>query len=498
MFFLTVGTFFKFDSNEIQASPEKIMEASVKNSDKALQINWKILNENITVDNIEILIKSKSVNHKKKFSADETKYSFVEGKHGNGYDISVIAKNGEKIVEKYDTRAVFLDYDKLPDLPIISINTRNGKYPTFRMANKPHGVLGATSTDNQYLECEMVMFHKEKKIANSSGRFRVRGNTSVKYFNKPYRLELDSASDLLERGNAYADRDWVLLNQGHSLNTYFVTELANLFNVEWQPRIRYVNLIVNGKWDGCYLLSESVKRSRHRLNITRSGYIFEYDPYFWKPNVTYFRTSHTPKHIGFTFKYPKDKNISTNEINNLKQYLQEFEDFLENKDERYLDYIDMDSFSTWIVVHDIIGTLDGAGSNMYFYKYDFDLENPTSTKIKRGPLWDFDSSFRVSDDWSEIHRHAAYLKQLFQIQSFRQAYKDKFNSVKKTIVPELKAKSDEFKKTQASALQESWALHAALWDQSTPNVEKDIRKDLKFLKNKIKWINNRLKTDNWE
>lgn len=488
------------NSNETQETTEgkEIIEASVKNFDKEIQINWELLTNDKKIDSIEIFIKGKGVNHKKKFSVNEKKYSFVKGKHGNGYAITILAKNGKKTVGKYNTRAVFLDYDKLPDLPIISINTRNGKSPTFKPAEKPRGVVGATITDNEYLECEMVMTINGVKIADSRAKFRVRGNTSAKLPNKPYKLELKNAADLLELGNAYADKEWVLLNVLNNFKTYFATELANLFGVEWQPRIRFVNLMVNGKWEGCYILSESVKRSPKRVNISHSGYIFEHDPYFWKPNTTYFKTTHTRKAYGYTFKYPKKKNLSQYDIGRLKQHLQEFEDLLENKDERYTEYIDMDSFTTWILFHDLTGNVDGAGSNMYFYKYDFDLENPNSTKIKRGPLWDFSGAFIVTDDWSKVHYHANFLKQLFQIPSFRQAYKDKFYTFKDKIVPALKSKSGKFRKNQGKAIQESWNLHATLWNLQPKKVGDDIKDKLNFLEHRIKWIDNKFKTDDWE
>ena len=366
------------------------------------------------------------------------------------------------------------------------------------MAEKPRGVVGATITDNEYLECEMMMTRNGVKIANSRAKFRVRGNTSAKLPNKPYKLELYSAADLLELGNAYADKEWVLLNTLNNFKTYFSTELANIFKVEWQPRIRFVNLMLNDEWQGCYILSESVKRSAKRINISHSGYIFEYDPYFWKPNTTYFKTTHTHKAYGYTFKYPKKSNLSQYDIGKLKQHLQEFEDLLENKDERYTEYIDMDSFTTWILFHDLIGSIDGAGSNMYFYKYDFDFENPKSSKIKRGPLWDFSGAFKVTDDWSKVHYHANFLKQLFQIPSFRKAYKDKFYSFKNKIVPKLKLESAKFRKNQGKAIQESWNLHAARWNIPTKKVGDDIKEKLDFLSNRIQWIDNKFKNDDWK
>ena len=497
--FLAFVAIFGFDSNETQALSEdkEIITASIKNSDKEIQISWKFLIDKENIDSVEINVKGNGVNHQKKFSANENKYSFVEGKHGVGYDINITAKKGKEIVGKNETRAVFLDYNKLPDLPVISIDTRNGKSPVYTRILAPKGAGGATITNNEYLECEMKMLSHGVKIADSRAKIRIRGNTSANWVNKPYKLELHSAADLLELGNEYADKEWVLLNQASSMNTFLAAKLANLFGVDWQPRNRFVNLVINGKWSGCCILSESVKRGAKRVNISHSGFIFEYDPYFWKPNTTYFRTVHTGRAYGYTFKFPKKKNLSKEDINHLKQYLEEFEELLYTKNERYTDYIDVDSFATWILIHDLIGTIDGAGSNKYFYKYSFDIDNPLSVKIKRGPLWDFDSAFRVNDKWSRPHYAANYQQQLFQMSSFRKAYRDKFTSFKNEIVPKLTAELSEFQKSQGKALQESWNLHTQLWNIPHRKVNVNTRQKLKFLQNKIKWIDAKLKNDDW-
>ena len=496
--FLAFAFILDSDKNEVQALPENFMQTSIKNLDREIQIHWNFLADNGGVDTVEISIKGEGVNRTEKISADIESYSFTDGEHGKSYEINISAKNGDDVIKNNNHRAVFLDFGKLPDLPIISIKTRNGKIPTFEMAKNPGDVLGQTSINNEILDCEIKMTRNGVKIANSRGKIRVRGNTSVEYVNKPYKLKLNSAADLLELGNAYADKEWALLNQGTSLNTYFVENIGNIFNVEWQPRIRYVNLMLNDEWQGCNILSESVKRSPARVNISSSGFLFEYDPYFWRPNTFFFHTEYAQKFYGYTFKYPNQKNLTKYEINKLRNYLMEFEEYLTAHDDHYMDYIDIDSFATWVIVHDIVGTLDSAGSNMYFYKYDFDLENPTSTKIKRGPLWDFDSAFQAPEDWSAIHHHAVYLNELFKMESFRNAYKDKFYKFKNTVMPTLKEKLGNLSEVQISTLQESWDLHSARWNQTGANVRDDINFRLKFLENKIDWIDKKLKADDWE
>ena len=74
------------------------------------------------------------------------------------------------------------------------------------------------------------------------------------------------------------------------------------------------------------------------------------------------------------------------------------------------EWIDIESYARWLLCHDILGTVDPAGSNLFMYKPTLDPANPQSTKMKMGPIWDFDACMAqqvVGDDWSWIHREYA-------------------------------------------------------------------------------------------
>ena len=495
--FLALAIIFEINSEKPQDLPEEIIKFSIKNFDGEIKIDWKVLIDKKKFDSVEVALNGEGVSETKNFSTEDGSYSFLGGKHGKGYDIMFTVKKGNEVLGRNFTRALFLEYNKLPDFPILLINTKNGQLPKYKIAQKEkEWFLGTTYTDAEVLDCEIIMLNHGKKIADSRGKIRVRGNTTITGIYKPYKLKLDNAADLLELGSEHAEKEWALLNIGDNINTYFVTELANLCNVEWQPQIRYVNLVINNDWIGCYILSETVKRGSNRVNISKSGYIFEMNPYFWRPGTKFFRTSNTDRHFGFTFKYPTGKALSNEKMNQLKIYLQKIENDLKSENVAYNDYLDAESFATWALVHDLSGNVDGAGSNVFFYKYDFNLENPNSSKIKMGPLWDFNNSFRVENNWSNSH-YAVYLDQLFKIESFQQIYKDKFYSVKDRIIPALTENFNKINKNHWKAFQESWDLHSERWRFPYKKLEDDIQFRLKFLENQINWLDKKLQANDW-
>lgn len=112
----------------------------------------------------------------------------------------------------------------------------------------------------------------------------MRGNTSAYYENPPYKVKLQAKSDLLQRGSSvFNNKHWALLNQltTRDFKSIIGPEVSRLCGLGWKPASRYVNLVLNGRYRGLYLLSETVKEGPSRCNISASGYIMECDPYWW-------------------------------------------------------------------------------------------------------------------------------------------------------------------------------------------------------------------------
>ena len=75
------------------------------------------------------------------------------------------------------------------------------------------------------------------------------------------------------------------------LNTLVGLKVNELIEMQWTPQYCFVNLMINGDYRGIYILTESVKRDIDcRLNVDKTGYIIEYDAYWWNEDV-YFESS---------------------------------------------------------------------------------------------------------------------------------------------------------------------------------------------------------------
>lgn len=478
------------------AAQTDISDIHVRTENGEILIQWTPP-VNASIDFVQVSISDgESVQEKQIY---DRSYAFRDGVHGTLYTVTLTAKYKDGTFgAPYQADALFLDDRLLPDLPLLTIDTIDGQDPTFAVAEKSPDievVPGTTIVDNEYVHGNLRITHSDQLNITTQVKIRVRGNTSaVATPKKPYRIVLSDAVDLLGRTPAKAGKEWILLNSGTNLNTYIGSYLATLCGEEWQPEMMFVNLMLNGDWKGCYYLIEPVSQETAGDYVSESGYIFEDDIYWWNEGGAYFRTDRQQyPFYAYTFKYPDVDNPRDIEIVRLQRYMQDFEDYLQAGDEHYLDYIDEASFAAWLLTRDIMGDGDPAGANMYFYKYDFDPRNPTSSKVKMGPLWDFDSAYITTDEWAYIRTiPQRHFIQLLDTDSFNQLYVKTWQDVSETLFDRISQHLTQLYEKQGAALDESRALDAARWRTVSPALSSDIEGALNWYKTRIDWINREL------
>ena len=331
-------------------------------------------------------------------------------------------------------------------LPVVKVMTDDGEMPTCEFVSAPEGCLGQSITNATKVGGRMTITQNGKMLFDSgeyeediSGiTIKIRGNSSAWKDKRAYKIKLQQAADLLERGDdeTYADKDWLLINdETRQLNTMVGLKVGELLGLPWTPRFRFVNLTLNGDPQGLYLLIESVKRKSSRINVSKTGYIVEFDPYWWNEDVWFETTMTATKDAKFTFKYPDSTNIQPERIDSIRNFIEAFDDGLLNRNQ-FSEYIDSTSFAAWMLSQDILGNFDAHGSNVFFTKYD----DTKDTKLKMACLWDFDAIMLTPDDWSNS-RHLPYFARLISNSTDRcvaNAYQKLWEDVKDTLFVVLK------------------------------------------------------------
>ncbi|MBQ8190627.1 MAG: CotH kinase family protein [Bacteroidaceae bacterium] len=392
-------------------------------------------------------------------------------------------------------------------LPLIEIWTSDGTDPTGSHVVAPENLWGVGLVDNEYVTGRMrvsmndsTLYDSGEYVQDVSGmRIRLRGNTSSYYWEKkPYKIKLSKKADLLFRDNTkYKDKDWVLLRVYNGFLTRFLTgnHLGKLIGLGWEPQWEYVNLVLNGDYKGDYILIESVEKERGRIDIEDTGYIIEDDAYWWNEDV-YFKGNMLAYQTGYTFKYPDTDDLNDSIIGNIKNYILDFEETLNNNGD-ISQYIDIPSFAAWLLAQDVLGQGDSGGTNRYLYKKDFDPSDPFRTALQMGVLWDFDATFKQIGIWSAIHGRAYsfYFNKLLSREDFYSCYLSLWKEKRNTLCDELIDYLYTINQNKGEAINKSRHLNKIRWDDDAIPLATEINDAVQFLKDQFAWIDSQLQSD---
>ena len=386
------------------------------------------------------------------------------------------------------------------DIPILYIDTVNSEEPTaeYVTAKDNGGNYGATLRNHTKPPARMrlvktdggqELYDSGEDVKGESGlTIKLRGNTSAWGKKKPYKIKLQKKADLLasllERDNKdFKSKDWILLTEKPKHAVGFA--VADIAGVPWTPKYAYVNLVMNGEFRGLYMLIESISQGKKRVNVADDGYIIERDAYWWNEEVKFF----TDLNQKFTFKYPDDEDITQAQIDYIRGYMNSVEEHIQ--DGTYESFIDTEAFARWQLIHDILGTRDGGGSNIYISKYD-----SADSKITMSTPWDFDSIYGIENDWSSVHnKNRIYTQLLLNNQNtvYKDSYKSQWAALSDALCSQLSAKLSDWQTHFGEDINLSRKCDAVKRGaNSSSSVEEDISlADSWFSKRKV-WLDSKI------
>lgn len=420
---------------------------------------------------------------------------------GKIYTSTVTLPQNHYVKSKYYCKATFSKNDTTKsaesDVAEVVQNVNTG-LPVIRIQTQNN-----TPVVDKVTEIPMEMSVNDNDNENNyAATIRIRGNATAGYPKKPYKIKLSSKEELL---GMQKNKSWVLLANYCDktlMRTAIGLKTSELLNLAWTPRFVFVELILNDEYIGNYQLTESVKEGKMRVNISDDGYLIELDGYY-KAETVWFETD--KRKYGYSFKYPDEEDITEEKKTYIKQYLDDFESTLEKgstTEKTYQDYIDVDSWSRWFLVQNIIKNLD---TNFFMYKNDATFDS----KIFMGPVWDFEWSLGIGWYYGERpntdHSFVKHIyfsqsttsKSLLEYDDFKSKIKEIWENKKdeiKTIIPymdELKIKLDKSQKINFKR----WdILNSSVSVGGIPlgSYDAEFECDKEFLNNHIEWLSSQI------
>ena len=299
------------------------------------------------------------------------------------------------------------------NLPILKVNTK-GK----AIVNEPKILADMQLIYNGIGKINNVTDKPTGYLGKTGIEFR--GSTSQQLFpKKPYGFELWVDSTEKSRKVALLgmpeESDWVLnatYNDKTLMRDVLSYDLANRMG-RYATRSRYVEMMVNDKYEGLYILMEKVKRDKNRVDISSlkvtdntgddvtGGYLLKIDKTegskskLWNTTLSVNGVSYT---VPIQIEYPKITDITDAQFTYIKNYVTEFETSLKSSDyltpkARWREMIDIDSFVDYFLITEFTKNVDGYRLSTYFYK-DKDSKGG---KLKMGPAWDYNLAFGNAD-----------------------------------------------------------------------------------------------------
>ena len=321
-------------------------------------------------------------------------------------------------------------------LPTVYINTPD----SIEITSKEDWIKGSTIS--------IVGANDESwNFNNVETSIKGRGNSTWERPKKPYSLKLKEAQKIMGMPK---HKRWVLL-ANYADNSFMRNVLAfylsELFEFDWTPHGEFVDLVINGRYNGLYWLGEAVKVDKNRVDIddgdedmedsSDKDYLLEMDIYF--DETVKFKSA--IRDLPYMIKnddYMIDAGgeISSGgqarlerlqaKINTLERLL--YPDFTEgmNTDrcsapnEAYASILDIDSWAKFWFINEIMDNKDFGQPKSVLTTFE-----SRKSLFKAGPVWDFDWTFYTSTECQL--KDKIYYNALFKSPAFTARTKELWN-----------------------------------------------------------------------
>jgi len=388
------------------------------------------------------------------------------------------------------------EFDKVNESPDHSYRAQTGSV----MIRIPEGYTSDYSTDKledtQELELEYI---------------RGRGHGTWSADKKPYRIKLKEKANLLGMGD---NKHWVLLANRYDpslLRNRLVSYIGTELGLAFTPKCLPVDLVVNGEYYGCYLLSEQVRIGKNRVDIDEltetdisdpeltGGYLLFMNPLWDEPLENVFITDRMVRFGSDSPQFTEDETGQEKQKSYITDYIQKTEnavfsqDFRDGSDTPYSDYMDITSAAKYWWIQEYSNNFDGMKTtSTYLYK-------ERSGKLYWGPLWDFDLALGSGNDNIDGFSNCPMIW-LDHLRAFEPGYQQMLKESWKELdlILERVLKKNGILDLFASQIQSSWEDDYERWNRAgeydiTPyGFDETVEKLRAWMSARRDWINDNI------
>jgi hypothetical protein len=209
------------------------------------------------------------------------------------------------------------------------------------------------------------------------------------------------------------EHDWILYapyDDKTCMRNVLSYDIANKTG-HYASRTQFCELVINGQYQGIYVLMEKVKRDNNRVNISKllttditgdqltGGYIIKVDR---DDGPGSYWTSPYPaadgSNVNFVHVYPENGTIVPQQRNYIMAYVDTVENVLASPTfadpiNGYRKFIGVNTFIDYFILNEVSKNVDGYRLSTFFYKD----KQSSGGKLKAGPAWDYNLAWWNAD-----------------------------------------------------------------------------------------------------
>jgi len=371
-------------------------------------------------------------------------------------------------------------------LPVMRIDTENGQF-----------INSKTTYVNAHMKLiEDIKTRGSGDVLEADLLIKGRGNSTwTEWPKKPYRLKFNEKVSLL---GEHKDRSWILLSNyadKSALRIHTAFYMGKISNLDYTSSSHFVDLFLNGRYDGTYELCEKLKIANHRVAVGDDGFLLEVDgraPSDADSRFFYIWSLEHPISIKDPDTQYDDANFSYIEDFMAQVDFALYGPYFKDLNKGWQAYMDMDSFVDWYLINEITHNPDA----IMLYSCFMNLKR--GEKLKMGPLWDFDLAFGNTDYMERGPegfwiKNSEWFSRLMEDPAYVNRVKERFDYFYSRL-PDIMNEIDE----TAQYLNRSMIANENRWhtfySYSKPNVEiwgsyqNEVQSLKEWLKTRMEWL----------
>lgn len=327
-------------------------------------------------------------------------------------------------------------------------------------------------------------------------RVRVRGVGDISWYQSKVHPSLQIGknsyailfSEVVSLFDEPKNNDWELMpnaDDNTMLRTQTMFYMGHLSNLPFTPRYHFVDLMLNGRYYGTYMLGDRMENASARVDVGFNGYILKIDAATTGVNFT---TSEIEQPLSIL---TPSVLVGDNNYRFIASYLESAEEALfgdnfKNESEGWQKYLDMDSFVDWYLINEIAKNEDAFQAECY-------MNMKKSGKLRMGPLWKAEKSFgfEKSSYSGFVVKNTKWYNRLFQDPAFVAKVKERFAYFykhKNTIIKEISANA-EYLKRSAQENSNKWDVFDKSAGDTKVQYLKTVSSMKDWLEKRMDWMN---------